>query len=411
MGLNLYGSGMVVSKLLFPKLVKEFTKLKENKKLTSKIVARSGLYKIILDELGIHCNPVMENNLTENSYVSMPLLNEDHPFFQRHNTEVASAKSLTMAKRLGKDLIGGFDKNGKAFGFITEIDHCLSIGGGLITAKYTAEEIAAIVCHELGHLRTFYKNLVYSFTANSLITAAVEQYMNAPSKEEAVKLITDYEEVTESIIQDKATLGKDPAKVTCVFVGALKNSNVSELNCPTLDATQAELEADLFAMQAGVQDHLGKALSKVHGYFNIDRIPRPIYYFFHTAGFLAKLSIGLANPIIGGIMIAGLMFDGSPLARDYDKGSVRITRMRKALLSQSKNPGLNKEERKSLGNALVELDNLANTYKDKTTILEFLWTKTTPWGRKDKKQHNLIKTYESLVNNELHGATNALKAI
>lgn len=411
MALNLYGSKIGVSKLLFPKLVKELNKLKENKKVTPKIVARSGLYKIILDEMGIHCNPVMENNLTENAFVALPLLNEDHPFFQRYNTEAASVKSLTMAKRLGKDLIGGFKSDGKAFGFITEIDHELTLGGGLVSGKYTAEEIASMICHELGHLRTFYKNLVYSFTANSLITTAVEQYLNAPTKETAVRLITEYEEETESIIQDKDSLGKDSTKVTCVFVGALKNSNVSELNCPTLDVTQAELEADEFAMQAGAQEHLGKALSKLHGYFNIDRIPRPVYYFFHTANVLGNVGIGIANPIIGGIMIAGLMFSGSPLARDYDKGSVRITRMRKALLGQTKNPSLTKSERKSLGNALVELEKIANTYKDKTKILEFLWTKTTPWGRKDKKQHNLIKSFEDLVNNELHGATNALKAI
>lgn len=413
MRIPLYGKGIVVSKLLFPKLTREIGNLRKNKKITNSLLSKSKIFDIIKDELNLNIMPQYDPYGGENAFISMPLLNDDHPFFKKYNANYAGALSQGMMKLNNGVIEGGFDSQGKAYGFFSEIDNFMVIGKGLFENKFSDGGVAAILCHEIGHFRTLLTNLKYGLTANFLIGQTVNAYMSTESRDERIRLINDFEATTGNIVQDKEQLAsqKKEELVTTVLVGSLKEGPSSELNTPNLDYSQCEQAADHFAVACGAETHLAEALGKIHSYWSTDRIPRPIYYSFDLLNCIGKTTIAIANPIVGAVMIAGLMMSNSPLAREYDKAGERVKRMRRALVTETKSANLNKEERLHLQRSIEFLDKEIKTYTDKTPIFELVWCKLTPWGRKDTKQTNKVKLYEELMTNELHIATNALKTV
>lgn len=414
MALQLYSPGMVVSKLLHQKLTLEIGRIRKTGRVTPGVVERSNIFTIIQKELGLNLSARMINDGTENAFIPLPMLNEDHPYMQRYRTVIAGHEGVTKIKRNDGVIEGGFDKDGKAFGFFADLESSIFIGSGLFSMRYTDGETAAILCHEIGHYRGALKNLKFAFSSNHIISQAVNAYMNAGTRDERIRLVMDFEGAVGTVVNNKEELvdHKNKEMVTTVLVGSMKENGCSELNTPNLDYSQCEQEADHFATACGAGSDLSTALSKVNGYFDPSRVPRPLYYSMDLAKTIIKTSAFLAGgPITMAVMLVYVGMSPAPVARHYDKSGERIARIRKALTVESKSARLNKEEARHLVDQIETIKEVEALYKDKTPIFEMLWVNVTPWGRRDKKQTNMVKTYENLVANELHSAALKLRSI
>lgn len=403
------GYTIPVSKLLFPKLAKEIKNLRAGG-VTRRAVAESKIFSIIKDELNLNISCNYEQGMAS-AYIAMPLLNEDHPFLKRYVASVASGDAIALINKYNGVVEGGFDSQGKATGIFAELTTNMVITSGLFDSKFTDENVAAVICHEIGHYRTSLSALKYAFTTSHLIRTTVEAFLDNKNREERTRLVLALENATGTTInsREKVVDSNDNELITTVIVGAA-TSVKSELNTNAFDVSQCEQAADQFAVACGAELELIDALNKISWYFTPSRIPRPLYYLFEIAG-LVKYFF-LAHIPIGAIMIAAkFILTGNPLATTYNKTEERMRRVRQAAVVESKAPWLTKEQRKSIAARIKDMDEIIALHKDRPSIFELFFTLLVPSGRSNAKNTDIVRLYEELTSNELHVSVNKLKSI
>lgn len=407
------GYSITVSKLLFPLITKEIERLRNDSNNLRRDLPASKIQDIIKKELNLNISVNYDSSAAVNAYVSLPLLNEDHPFLKVYNNGFASGDGVALIKKGSGVIYGGFDKAGKAFGVFADIHTNMGITrGALENKKQTPANIAAIICHEIGHYCTALRSLKYCMTTAFLLRSCVESFFDTNNREERTKLVLEYENAIGTTIQNREKLvdSNDKELVTTVIVGAAGNVN-SELRTDAYDVSACEQAADQFAVACGAHADLVDALDKVHWYWTPSRIPRPLYYLWEVTRVSGVLAGVMTSPFYAALLTTTILLNGNPLALHYNKTEERLTRVRNAAVVETKAPWLTKEQRDHLHNSIKEMDTIIKNHKDRPKLFELFFVALVPKGRRDKRNIDLVRTYERMMANDLHVGVNRLKSL
>lgn len=406
------GYTIPVSPLLFPRLKKEIENIRQAGGELRKTLPKSKIQDIIKEELNLNISVSYDHSAGPNAYIMQPLMNEDSPFLKRYNSSIASGDAVALIRKSKNAIEGGFDAKGKAFGVFAEIHTSMAITRGILTdEKYTPGNVAAILCHEIGHYRTSLTVLKYSFTTPMLLRTTLEAFLGTQDREVRLRLTDEYEKAIGTTIQSREKLidSNDEKLVTTVIVGSAFSVE-SELRTDAWDVSACEQMADQFAVACGAAGDLSDALGKSIGWINASRVPRPIYYLFDIYVLVIKL-LSVLNPFYAGFIFTMIVLRGHPMAETYNRPEERLQRIRQSQVTESKASWLTAEQRKQIKKNIETTDEILKKYKDRSSIAEKVFLNLTPKGRRDKKNTDLVRLYEQLMTNELHVGINNLKTL
>lgn len=353
------------------------------------------------------------------AYCHLVEVDKNHPFFHQRNSMIPYMTD--NYKTTKTEAIGSVDlKNGTVDGVFSKFPVKIGLGSLFITGymndpkyDFSADEVAAILIHEIGHAFTTFEYVGKTVMTGLVISGAVKEAVGIKDSTERTKLIMKASndvnlQISETVAEE--TLRKYGENADIVLLSMY----VKELNSLTktnyYDARNCEQIADQFAVQHGAASSLGKALEKLYklGFdinymrtttFVILEVIKIAFVMFAALGSI--FSAGLA----GGFFFTLTMLLFAPGAKIYDDPKDRLEFMKRQLIDDLKQLNLqdkkNKELIKSITEHVDNLDRHISEVKDRRTLMTAIWDAVTPWGRNREQQEAKQKLLEQALNNDL----------
>lgn len=338
-----------------------------------------------------------------------PLLGEIRPFFSSND----GIKIINKAKTAIKGSVNL--KTGRIDGDFKKIVPNIHISKAHFGVhRMSAEEIAAITLHEIGHFHSYLEMLGRTVIGNFVLIGLdrvlrhgadiKERHIAIEKAGQAMEFKGDTIECMKNAADDKT--------VITLFISAMTNEMRTENGHSFYDHNSWEMAADQFATRHGAGRALVTGLDRVYKQYGHNvSMSRPVYYMLEiwkTIQLIAMLggvvaSLATLNP--AGVMVAiffaaasyGMVVTdyqngGAPA---YDKPLDRAMRMRRQLVEHLKNPNLPKQVIKSLAEDIAMIDATVKDYTQyKTwfeTIDEFLFKSSRLRADSAKLQKELEK--------------------
>lgn len=360
--------------------------------------------------------------------VNPPTIDHNNPLivnFKRHQYQ--GNNDLETFSRYVKDnqLQGEVGSDLTLSGDICKIPVTLYISQALFLSC-DAEEVAAIILHELGHVYFYFRNIVRSLVSNGVADYLASSFMKIEDKSARLKLLRDAEKVMGSSIHNQENLIEEYRKEN-IYIHVV---NDLLLNRPEIVGGEAmanrawERLADSFVGMHGASDHLATGLFKQEqagGWL----LQHRAYDSFATRWVFDSLQVVAligASVALGGfsgivlqaaVMSLGIhLFDTSSTI--YDEPEERYQTMRRAMVAQLKDieggSGADVAELRARTLAAIStIDELLLHVNDKDNIFTFVQKHWLPSGRKNAAavayQHDL----ESFLVNDLTVLSSKLK--
>lgn len=411
-------------------LVAEVAKLRETKK-----PGKTRLKKIIKEHLGLNTDIKMMPKVT-NACTTFARLNQNHIFItdMQRFLGIGQDQGLRLlGKNKGKALRGEVDlKNSKVSGVFSEIKNTIHIGEGLFKGtRYSDEEIAAIVCHELGHQFTYCEMSTRQTTTNLIIQSSIDRFMGTEDRNIRAEIIKQVEEAGNVKIKDKEVVNaRSPEVYASVVVKAMADKSRSEVGVGAYDANSFEAMSDQFATRHGFGVPLATGLDKINKDFGAYGIQNQTILMMMD---VIKISIQAVNVVGAGaavlflglkpldavmktlnwmgpaIALARLMIF-SPYKETYDRPVARADRIRQQLVEQLKDRNLPSEYRDNILEGIAIIDAAYEGKKDLLNLHIALWKYIHPIGTKQARSEDLQKDIEKLIGNNLFTAAAQLQS-
>lgn len=318
-----------------------------------------------------------------------------------------------------KNMRGSIDLNkSRVSGVFSSIPTEILLGSGLWSVlKLNAQEIAAILLHEIGHIFTYFEALTHTATANITLMSAKRDINRMENQEERVKLVFEVAKFLDANIEDVEKL-TDPKlndfQFNAIFLAAIGSSkSISYTDTRVYNQRSAEVVADQFATRHGAGVALMSASSKVDLTASKD-VTKPIWLSFisdvlttlvtvgATVGALATGSIlGIGIGSLAVLMAMGYLALANPELRIYDDPAERLERIRKDTIQTLKSNIFNQKVRDKLLSDLEEMKEIAKPFKDYRSLANMLWIYIGSSRRRQYKQMRFEQELEKLVNNEI----------
>lgn len=362
-------------------------------------------------------------------FVMVPDVSKNHVLVREYARNFLSgATAIQMLNDAGDMFTGGVSlKEGKVTGSFTKIDHTLYFSFLLIQdKKYTNEELAAIMLHELGHLFTYYEYINRTVTTNQILESVAKRLSETRELKEVESIITTASKKLKLTDLDAKKLAQSTNRKAVEFV--IANHAVaqvkSELGSNIYDVTSWEQLADNYTARYGAGRALVTALDKLYGNYHISKRSTPVFLLFEAIKLLIAAfgAVGVAFGILTGNVAAlwlgtklfiditiFISVDATPL--EYDRPGARMARIRDQLVEMSKLKDLTGDERKRIAQDLEVIDRITKTVKDRRQFFSFIggmFNKTIA-GR--YRQENIQREVEQLIANDLFTISNDLKGL
>lgn len=285
------------------------------------------------------------------------------------------------------------------------------------TVRLTAEEITAIIIHELGHVFNQYMTLGEYVWLNYLLQDGVDVVMG--KKPNAYQLEVLSAEGLEKWAKDKDLVREvkqepNEANVRRAILSAHANAPRHYITSGEALLSQAREEqlADLFASR------MGYARALVTGNVKVDKT-RGVNYrrskLAHTATeslkvvtSLGAIITGAAGMVIPIMWLPAIAFISVNRAVDfkadhpsYDKPLDRLLKFRLDLVAQLKQLTDDPETQKVILDDIKVIDTLTKDFKQHTTAWEMLTSFMLPATRRQRHQRTREQRLERLMNNDL----------
>lgn len=359
----------------------------------------------------------------------------DVPDISRNNILINSSEKMFAASTGGFQLIskasdliarGGVNlKTGKVTGVFEEVSSVVHVPPKFVRdQKYTSEELAAIVLHEVGHLFTYYEFMSRTIVTNQVLAGLSKVLDGSGAVEEREQGLMLAKRALGLEILDTKSLAESPDKTTIetVVITQVIAKSKHELGKNIYDLSTWEYLADEYAARHGAGRHLVTGLNKIHrSQFNIS--------FRSTAAYVSmealKMGLVLCSMAFGAALVAGVgagalsVFTYPPMlalfAMDgsgdgtYDLPGARFKRVRNQIVQALKDPELVKGDHRRLADDLKAIDQVLQYVNDRRQLVEVVWDTLNVFGYKDRAQKKLQQNLEELAANELFVHAAALK--
>lgn len=386
-------------------LIAAFAELAEGKNYSRKAIEASGVEEITKKLTNI--NIFLEINPADiiNAYTFPPDLTTNHAMHNKLRRMVSGGEDAIKWLRAnkGKQLLGSVDREkGKVGGMYAELPIKVVLYQGLFTgcggAPFSAEELAAIFLHEVGHSFTYFENIDRMFTVNMALDTVVQQFIKTDSVELRTKLLevgSDFVGGTGTNFEQVASKDQDDEVLTTVMIDGAFGNPKSLLYSYVYDMRNWEQVSDQFAVRLGLAGPLTSALNRIYAY-DASKHSFPAWMFVNTL----FSAIGLFYMPL--IVLLLLMTGSSPDDDIYDKFPERIKRVKLDLTAALKDAALSKEDTAKVLSDLAEIDIVLAPLKDRelfiTKALRFIWI---PW-RNQKKIMEKQQMLEELATSNLY---------
>lgn len=401
----------VQNELFFKDLVMLFNRMRTEKAYDSASMKNLGFEAVVFKhtKLTIKLNIDKDNSI--NAYVIPPMVDRNNPLIYDwwkpyvDNTDV---KKFIKAKR--SDIIKGYVDlaKGEVGGVFSQIVHQVTMHRGLVeTDLLTAEEKAAIMLHEFGHLFTYYEFLGHTLTTNVILHAATQAFFKSDDLVKRTQIVDETCKALEISLDDPSALVSCNSKEVfqTVVLRQTVIQNQSSLGSAIYDVTATEALADQYAIRQGAGRHLATGLDKVHRHYG----GGPSYFSTGMHVFCTVIRIlaffALIIPTFGLIFLVLLI---NPALKVYDEPGARLSRMKRELIASLKDKTLPPEQRKALTDDIDAVDLLLKNIDDKRTLMEMFYTSVLPSGRRQYQQLQFQLELEKMANNQLFATAEKL---
>lgn len=375
---------------------------------STEAVAKSGIAEIIGKRFKMNITLVVLKGNRPNASISIPPISKEHPLTQIFEKSSNYIGRLLTEVGVGGQNIGTIDlKHGQCGGLFSKLPSTIYLTTALLSDfRYTPEEIAAFILHEVGHAFTYYYYLL-NVTMGSFVTSAIAAMVAGAKRDDERKVI---------IAKGAKILGIDnvsiepllhnPADQNASLLQALyirDTSNIirSETGFSIYESKSAEQLADLFAVKLGMARHLASGMGKlttntgsISTAYNY--VTRAVLDVTITIGKIA--SLGLINSKIQ----SKLLMYPSDIVSAYDSPDNRIKLIRQHVIQELKEADpSNIDFLKRLLSDLDDISNSQDKYPYQERIASYLQRKHIRFFRDQKKTQDLQKDVEDLIFNEM----------
>lgn len=312
-------------------------------------------------------------------------------------------------------------KNSKVTGVFTKIKSKMVLPKDyLFNKKFSNEELAAIVLHEIGHVFTSFECLTRTVSTNQSLAIMIKSMDKSIRYDDRKIILAKAKDKLNLTDEELEILLNDsnPNKTALIVMGGAIRQSKSELGASVYDANSCEYLADQFAARHGAGKFLVTALDKLMGTSSSE-------FFDLLISGLIFVTLSLFMTMFTGVMAIGVLmglwftvatmtnasdFDVSWI---YDNNYTRYSRIKHQMVQQLKDPQLDKDVRDEVVRYIDEIDpiiqkNIQDTdIKVRNKIAMFI----SSTHKRDFEYMRLQKDLELLGNNDLYVMSQKLKTV
>ena len=147
---------------LYADLTNAYAQLRSSGKFTTEDVKRVGFTEIIRAHTGMYAEVAIETKYKLGAFIALPPIDKNHVFVQNYWRERFAGSELGEALVALRDNPRGTvdTQSGMVGGVFKELRVTINMGQSLVMgSELSAEELAAITLHELGHAYTYFLHL------------------------------------------------------------------------------------------------------------------------------------------------------------------------------------------------------------------------------------------------------------
>ena len=415
----------------FNALVEKVQDLRDSKNYSPKNIEKNGINQMVFEKTGMLISFGIDPSRSANAFVLLPHLDKNHPFFPMQWREFLPTEAINMIKAGGGELRGSVDlTNAKVSGIYSKVEAVTKVTKGMFeSTKYTTEEICAIICHELGHLFTYFEMFGRINRTANIVSAMCRAMYEMEDQQQRETIIKEAAKSLQISIEDPSELariqrGKREDTCVTVFVTKAVHASRSETGYHAYEMRSCEQLADDFAMRMGAGRHLATGLHKLYDSFwessTISTTKHVIMQLIETFTIMAQgvgIGLVLGVPLLPVYIIASavalpllILMLANPNEKVYDNGEDRIMLMKRTLINAIKNKDLPEELRKSYLSEIAAIDEIVKKLDFKRGIFEYIITTFGVRGRREYRQEQIMKDVENLLTNDLFVHAQQLRA-
>ena len=391
----------------FRMLVENIEFLRNDGRYTTATIKESGIMETIRLQTGLSVDVIVRKDNGLGAYVLLPNVDKNHPFirseFRQFLNNDVGVSALSFKDAAPKGTVN--TQTGKVTGWFSEVRTQMVLTYGLLTAKgFSAEEVAAVVLHELGHLFTYFLHLGSTVISNLAVSATARKIVEAQDYGEREYILTEAErtlgiEIPNKEALAKITSDKEANGVQTVMLTSLVEKARFETGFNIYEVRSCEQIADQFAVKHGAGANLASALDKIYRqYGHSSYRNRMLHVMLEIAKFtlfVVGLWIGMVIPLLLYII------HYNPLLKEYDDPKQRFEFIISTLTEDIKKRDLPEERRKQLIHDIEVVKNISENATDKRTINQIFWQYCRGEGSQAVKQEKLAKAIQEFTSNAL----------
>jgi hypothetical protein len=382
--------------------------------ITDRALRAYPIDKTIMTHLGLSVDFGMDEAQAyiPNAWVVPPQVTKNHPLVADFWRFAMSDKEGIAAIRQSKNgfIEGTVDRvKAKVSGDFSKFVSEIRVTKGLFDTKIgmTAQEIAAIILHECGHLFTYFECLGDQITTNYQIHQVTKQLLGTADIPVRVKILREAETTMDVKVDniEAASRMNNKELLQTVLLEAKVRSHRSEFGSYYYDLRNWESLSDQFAARHQCHLALATALDKMYRFAGHQSIMSTPRFLMSEVLKVTLIVIGafIALPLIVFILIQ------DPFLDTYDRPAERVRRIREDLVSALRDPGLGDDKRKAILSDITAIDDVLARLNDRTTLWEAVWKFLSPTIRGQQARVQDLKALEELANNELYVHAAALR--
>lgn len=355
---------------------------------------------------------------TPNAYVMPVAMHRNHIFAAgRGEFSYRLNENIARVRKAGGQSVGYCDrKTGRVHGYFTTVESFSAVTAGLIeSSDFTAEEIAAIYLHEVGHYFTFFEYLGKMVSMNMVLATATSSALNNESYETRATILVESAKALKLKVDNVESLARiddDAVRATTiqtVFMRAAAEKQQSGTDTLIYDERICEQAADIFATRFGAGRALATGMDRIVRLYGDTGMSTFAFCAMEAVKVVAVIGLSVVTGGFVTALVLAIFLFANPTQKLYDSGEARIRLIRQQMIEELKNQSISPEKRAILLEDVQLVAGLLTTLKDRRSLLEFVQTSILPWMRSDFKMEMVQKQLESLIANDLFVAAAKFK--
>lgn len=277
--------------------------------------------------------------------------------------------------------------------------------------KFSVEEIAAIILHELGHLFTYCEYMNRTTATNQVLAGLAKSLDASVGVEDREVVLLNAKKALRLNDLDVKELAKskNTMVVEAVILTSSMRASMHELGSNVYDLNSWEQLSDAFATRHGAARPLITALDRLlrdarHSSFR----STPMFLgleAFKLAALIVPFLLpgGGVLPIVKDLLIKATLIMMAHDAHDhtYDRPGARFQRVRNDIVYCLKDRTLPKAVQQALTEDLVAIDEILQDVNDRRQLISVIWDTLWPSARTAYSQEVLQRQLEDLAANDL----------